>query len=355
MKKILFLILIFFSPFVRAGLDEFTIATEDKSCAIHYLSSRTKHNWTIKVNPASCQNGWVEGAAEVRLFSPTKEPTETLSGFFKEGYWLDTFPPVGHIIERTQVDDKIQSLSFLLGEDKEANITYVGQLRAIQPEGRPYGAFQGCPDFRVLVVVPDPEVFSNTAFQDKMVEQGLLYARSYCAKPEILALFGATNATHPEILFHMQVDIQTESREIIPLPEKEKKEEHFPFELRTEKTDILLSVEPKEESASVFYSLPEIPKASPAPKKPKKEMDILSHLQILSRAFHQPVTGRVVVHISQVLLDGTGITDLPSEIQLLYYPGLKTGWAVIEGVFQEDRMQVSDVQFCKQEWCEDVP
>ena len=267
---------------------------------------------------------------------------------------MDTFPPVGRIIERTSPKNKIQSLSFLLGEDKEADITYVGQLRAIQPEERPYGAFQGCPDFRVLVVVPDKNVFNSVAFQDKIVEQGLLYARSYCREPNILALFGATSAAHPEIIFHMQVDAITEDREILPLPPKKDEVTTAPVELRSEKTDILLSVVPQEEKAVVSYGQIPTEKAL-SPQKPEKKKEILSHLQILARTSGQAVSGRVVVHINQVLLDGTGITDLPDEIQLLYYPGLKTGWAIVEGSLKEGKMQVSDVQFCNKEWCEDVP
>ena len=72
MRVILFLFFCFFSLLAEAGLDEFVIATEDKKCAIHYLTTRTKYNWTIKVDPSSCQNGWVEGNAEVQLYSPTK-------------------------------------------------------------------------------------------------------------------------------------------------------------------------------------------------------------------------------------------------------------------------------------------
>ena len=353
MKKILFLIFIFFPFLADAGLDEFTISTEDKSCSIHYLTKRTKYNWTIKVNSASCKNGWIDGVAEVRIYSPTKEQTETLGGFFKEGYWLDTFPPIGRILERTSPEDSVQSLFFLLGEDKEANITYVGQLRAVQPEGRPYGAFQGCPDFRILVVTPNSSVFNNPAFQDKIVEQGLIYARSYCANPDILALFGATSTTNPDIVFRMQVDPMTGDREILPLTSKEGEKTDSPSELRTEKTNILLSVEPKDEATSVFYGAPVVPKVSFLPKQEKK-IDILNHLRVLSRTSDQPITGRVVVHINQLLLDGSGLTDLPDEIQLLYYPGLKTGWAVVEGTLKDDKMQVSNVQFCKEEWCSDV-
>lgn len=209
MKSIFMMLFCFVPAFVYAGLDEFVISTEDKKCAIHYLTNRTKFNWTIKVKESACQNGWVEGDAEVQLYSPTKQLMETLSGFFSQGYWLNTtFIPEGRIIERNSPAERTQSLSFLLGRDEEANITYVGQLRAIQPPDRPYGAFEGCPDFRILVVVPEKEVFQNSAFQEKIAEQGIVYARSYCSSLETIALFGSTSIQKPKIIFQMQVNPQ---------------------------------------------------------------------------------------------------------------------------------------------------
>ena len=353
MKFIFLIIFMLFSGTVWAALDEATISTEDKNCAIHYLTKKTKHNWTIKVDAQECKDGWVDGFATVQLYSPRKELTETLSGFFKEGYWTDTFSAPGKVIERTSPEERVQSLSFLLGEDKEANITYIGQLRATQPEERAYGAFQGCPDFRILVVVPQTATFQNPAFQDKIVEQGLKYIRTYCPDPDILALFGATSPTHPEIIFHMQVDTVTGDRTILPLELKED-ESISPIELREEKTDILLSVEPEKDTTIVSYT-PALPSNPIKVQEQKKERDILSHLQILSKTSKQPVSGRVAVHINQVLLDGTGITDLPETIQLMYHPNIKEGWAVVEGSLSENKMQVLSIQFCEKEWCTDVP
>ena len=71
---------------------------------------------------SACQNGWVEGYQEVYLYSPRKEMMETLSGFFVEGYWLDQFPAPKEILDRSSPKEKVQSLTFKLGEDKEANI-----------------------------------------------------------------------------------------------------------------------------------------------------------------------------------------------------------------------------------------
>ena len=356
MKYFLFFMISFFPFLSHAELDEFTISTEDKSCSIHYLTSRTKFNWTIKVNPSACKDGWVDGKADVQIYSPMKQQTETLSGFFAQGYWLDTFPPIQNIIERSSPAPKIQSLSFILDEDKEANITYVGQLRATQPQDRSYSAFQGCPSFRVLVVVPDVSVFQNPAFQDKIVKQGLKYTHSYCSEPDILALFGATSSKSPEIVFHMQVDCLTGERKIIPLENKnEEAQPEVPLELREEKADVLLSVEPNNEKAIVSYNPKEVP-SIPVPEQQttNNEISVLHHLKLLSKMSKKAEFGRIVVHIDKVLLDGTGITDLPDKISLLYYPNLKTGWAIVDGFLQDDKMKISKVQFCEKEWCKDA-
>ena len=351
MKLLIFLLL--FPCFAWAGLDEVTISTQDKTCSMHYLSTRTKNNWYIRVDSTACTSGWVDGFAKVEVYSPTHQKTETLEGFFSQGYWLNDFRTIGPVLSRTSVHEGIQSLSFLLGKDEEADITYVGQLRSIQPEGRSYGPFQGCPDFRVMVVVPDDSVFQNEAFLDKIVTQGLAYARSYCADLDVLALFGTTSLDKAGILFQMQVDAVTEERRLIPVkpavPEKIVK----PTELRSEKTDVLMSVEQGKESPVVSYKTrPPVEEISVRRSEKKKEA--LRHLNILADISGKPVSGRCVVHIKNILLNGTGVTDLPEKIELLYYPGLKTGWAVIEGELTGHQMQVFNVQFCEEEWCTDV-
>ena len=355
MRYILFIVLNFLSCTVFAALDEVIISNEDKTCAIHYLTTKTKFNWTIKVDTKNCKNGWVDGYASVQLYSPRKEQMETLTGFFNEGYWTDTFPATGQVIERTSPEERTQSLSFLLGKDEEANITYIGQLRAVQPEARPYSAFQGCPDLRILIVVQKREIFQNIAFQDRIVQQGLKWAHQYCSAPDILALFGATTPTQPEIIFQMQVDTITGDRTIIsPVSTQKNNEENKPSEIREEKADVLLSVEPQEENASVSYT-PSLVAHSPKTPETTKEKEILSHLQILSKIKGTPVKGRIAVHIHKVSLDNTAITDLPEKIELLYHPNMKEGWAVVEGVLNEGKMQVSSIQSCQQEWCTDVP
>ena len=348
-----FLMLSFYSACALAGLDEFSISTKDKTCAIHYLTKKTKYNWTIDVDSYSCKNGWVNGFAEVKIYSPTKQLTETLSGFFIEGYWLESFPSPTEIIERTSPKERVQTISFLLGKDEEANIIYVGQLRAIQPENRAYGPFQGCPDFKVLVVVPDKEMFNNPAFQETIIHQGLKYAHSFCKEPETLSLFGATEMKSPKIIFKMQVDCATKERVLFPVEENAADPAHMPLEIKKENAEILLAVEPGKKAPTVSYTPPSA--ESTLNKEGAEQQTPLKDLQILSKMAQSMVKGRSIVHIEKILLDGTGITDLPDKVKLLHYPNLKTGWAVVEGIIKEDEMRLTDIQFCQKEWCTDVP
>ncbi len=351
MKFLVFLIGCFFSIQAFAGLDEFTISTKDKTCSIHYLTTKTKYNWTIKVDEKTCKDGWVNGLSEVQIYSPTHQLTETLSGFFAQGYWLGDFPTPNQIIERTSPEEGVQSLSFLLGKDEEADITYIGQLNASHPENRSYGPFQGCPDFKVLVIPPNEKAFENHAFQDKIIQQGLKYASSFCQKPEILALFGAKEMTAPDIFFKMQVNCATKDRIIIPVKKKETFPVNIPTELKKEKTDLLLTVKPGNQSPHVLY-MPQI-KRLPNEVIQKKKM-ALTDLQILSKTSENNVNGRTIVHIKKVLLDGSAITDLPEEIILLYHPNLNIGWAIVEGTLKDNKMTISYIQFCQKEWCTDV-
>jgi hypothetical protein len=118
----------------------------------------------------------------------------------------------------------------------------------------------------------------------------------------------------------------------------------------------LLSVEPSENDLKIDYS-DRLANSSKTPTKTEKKLlpiTSLNHLDVQSRIMEKPVKGRVIVHINTIDLDGTAKTDLPKVIELKHHPKLKIGWAVVQGMFYQNQMQVSDIKFCQQEWCKDV-
>ena len=87
---------------------------------------------------------------------------------------------------------------------------------------------------------------------------------------------------------------------------------------------------------------------------PPIPLSSLNHLNVQSKLTNKPAQGRVIVHIQSVDLDGSAWVDMPQKVQLKYHPHLKIGWAIVQGYFYKNQMQVSNIQFCNQEWCNDV-
>ena len=66
MKCFLFcLILLGLAPCFANENDEQVLFTKNKSCAIHYLTPKTKKLWSIEVDEGYCHDGWVQGFTSV--------------------------------------------------------------------------------------------------------------------------------------------------------------------------------------------------------------------------------------------------------------------------------------------------
>ncbi len=325
MKKILFFCFLIFSFTLQAGQDERTIFTKDKKCALHYLTQKEMKDWTIQVNPKFCENGWVNGYAEVELYTPFSRLSETLSGFFLDGYWLGNLKLSGQVLDRTTPELNQQALNVLLYQDKD--ISYVLQLRSISQENRAYGPFLVCPDFRMLVVVPDPQIFLQESFQEKIRQKVLSDAKMYCDDLEQVAIFGSSqiNPSLDDIVFQMQIEAQSGEYTLVKMVEKK-------ISLVNENHKVL----------------------PPSQKKSENHMTALAHLDVMSRLENTPKKGRIIVHIQKLNLDGSAWVDLPQPLLLKYNSALKEGWMVVEGTYFHNEMTVSDIQVCEQDWCQDV-
>jgi len=341
-----------------AGLDEVVLHSADKKCAIRYLTVQEKDNRTIKTNRA-CPEGWVNGYASVTIDAPNQQMQEILTGFFLDGYWVDRFPARGKLQDRTNPQENIQALTYILDTDKEDDITFLVQLRAERQEERLYSAFQGCPIFRLLAVVKDQKLFQNDVFLERLAAKAFMYARRLCSQLETIVVFGATklNARANDIVFQMQIDAQTKERTIVS-PETDFKNADInePIELRQEASDILLSVEPNEDQLLINYTPPKVPKFKDDVPQETDVLKITSlmHLDVQSRLTNRKAYGRIIVHINTIDLDGTAQVDKPQPVVLKYHPNLKVGWAIVQGYFYNGQMQVNEITFCQKEWCEDV-
>lgn len=337
-------VLIFLFPVVvEAGLDEEKITTPDGQCALYYLTRYPRSGWTIQTDKKQCRDGVVQGYAQVKLYNAHHQLSEKLSGFFLDGYWLGSFMGQGPVLDRTTPEEGQQALTFQLGQDDQA--TYVAQLRAVQEEDRPYGPFTGCPDFRVMAVVKDVSLFQEDTFQDKIAHQANQYARSLCSDLETIAVFGATKLkpTASDIIFQMQIEADTQERQIIPLIKMTDTVAGVPVELRQQNSKIVFQndIPVSRESSATFV-----------PQKPFKRT-ALAHLDVLSRVLGKPVKGKIIVHVKQLNLDGSALVDLPQPLLLKNSPDLTTGWLEVSGQYHQGQMRVNEVKKCSKRWCAD--
>ena len=356
--KFFFLLIILFPVMGYAGLDEVVLSSADKKCAIRYLTSKSMKNWSLQTK-ANCPDGWVHGYHQVEIMDGQKQKSEILKGFFMDGYWLGLLPAKGHVLNRLTPNENVQSLTFLIQHDETQDIDYIVQLRASKNESGSYTEFQGCPIFRLLVVNKQKDLFFNEAFQEQISKEALMIAKKLCAKLETIAVFGATksDALASDIVFQMQIDAETKEKTVMPVEtDFDDSDINTPIELRQESSEVLLSVEPSENNLKIDYSDRLFDSFKTSQKTEEKFLPItsLNHLDVQSRITEKPTKGRVVVHINTIDLDGTAKTDLPKVIELKHHPKLKIGWAVVQGMFYQNQMQVSDIKFCQQEWCKDV-
>ena len=339
-----------------AGLDETVLYSADKKCAVRYLTPTPKTGWTIETHQ-NCSNGWVNDYATVHILGPDHQVKEILKGFFLDGYWLDRFPAKGTLQDRTNPQENVQALTYVMNTDEE-EVTYLVQLRAERPEKSIYSAFKGCPVFRLLAITKNRDLFQNEAFQEHLAQKALAYAGRLCAELETVAVFGATrpDARANDIVFQMQIDPKTKEKNIIPLSmDFQNSDINEPLELRRESGTVLLAVTADPEQQKIEYNPPAPPSVQTV-SPPKKTMPLTSlmHLNAQSRLTDQPAQGRIIVHINDILLDGSAQVDLPEPVLLKYHPRLKIGWAIIRGYFYKNQIQVNEITFCQQEWCADV-
>ncbi len=338
----LFWVVLFFPIFCWAGLDEVVISTVDGQCALRYLTTYPKENWTIQTNQKNCEGGFVQGYGQVELYDAAHRLNEKLTGFFLDGYWLGDFMGQGSVLDRMTPAEHQQSLTFQLGQEGQA--TYVVQLRAEQEENRPYGPFTGCPDFRLMVVVPQESLFQEVEFQEKIANRADQYAHSLCSDLENITVFGATQLKpkSSDIVFQMSVDPDTQERHIIPVSQIAEGLASSPIELRRQSGEVL------------FRTDAETKNAKPVQPTELFQRTALAHLDVLSRLTGKPVKGKVIVHVKQLNLDGSALVDLPQQILLKNSPDLQTGWLEVSGLYEKGQMSVHEVKPCLRKWCEDV-
>lgn len=160
--------------------DEQTLFTENKTCAIHYLTPKQKKLWTIAVDESYCQKGWVNGFTTVVIKDSLDRTAQELKGYFHQGYWLSDFPGSIEKIQRLTSKKGVQNLLFKIQSDE--NIDLYMMTESTLKDGE-YSAFKICPEQPILMTVHEPATdFGQSLFQTKILKAAQNVLNQKCSK-----------------------------------------------------------------------------------------------------------------------------------------------------------------------------
>lgn len=390
-----------------AELDEYRLFTSDGSCSFSHLSQRIPEAAYLEAAAAECPDGFLDGYADVTLFSADKKPLEQFYGFFSQGYWTGESWIRRPFRDRFATDAGAQSLTFELGTEQQAELTMLGQAQAARlPDGR-YGAFDTCAPFRVLALTPHRDVFENEVSRNQVVKLARYYAAQMCPQTKRVLLFAAAvmRPSPADVFFFAEIDLAQEVIEIkrmpadVPLPARPVRHErgvpimrvtplideelpaaapvveqppapppapagmpeiteNIPFET-AEAPPAFLPMTPEQPPEAPFQEIAspekEISLEAPAPLA----LDLLPPLLTASRILQAPLEGTSVVHVA-ASESGPNYINWPVALRVEGV-ALPPGWGILSGQFSAPEkeqaagaVRVHRFKACREEACRDV-
>ena len=353
MKKLFFLLAVMWSVTAcfAQSLDEQEIQTEDKKCAIHYLTSKPKNLWSMEVNSAYCHDGWVHGFAPVVLKDSLKRTARTLEGYFHKGYWLSDFTGELDTFYRVSPDLKQQDFIFQVASNQDLDTIFYLTAHAEEKDGN-YGPFDICPQQPVLVAVHQPTSdFKESLFQSKLMKEAQKLIISKCPATKKFTLLGVDKMAIP-VLWMLRADINLQNSEINLTYRADGDKVPRPSELRRETGENLLTVpaqkQPKQDVLPANKS-----RETVSSDGRKSAVD----LALSTQALHREHKAKVVVYVAGKNADYSFSVTRPFPLLLQSQEMLSPGWYLVEGIFQPNeglvKLQALSVTHCLKEWCLD--
>lgn len=351
MKKVFLVLAIIcgIMPCFAEGLDEQIIQTEDKKCAIHYLTDKSKKLWSIEVNQAYCHEGWVHGFASVVLKDSLRRTAKTLGGYFHKGYWLSDF--IGNIDTFYRMSSGLSQEDFVfpIDIDKELNSEFYMVARAEKKDGE-YGSFDICPQQPVLLVLHQPiEDFKASLFQTKLIQKAQNVILTKCPETKEFTLLGIEKVTTP-LRWILRGYIDLKGSEVNLTYQANSNVVPRPSELRHEEGENLITI-PAQQN-------PDQPKLANNPTKKTEIKDgqqSAVDLALLAQVLQQDIQGKAVVYVAHKNADYSFAVTRPLPLAMQSQETLSPGWYLVDGVFQYNKGQVvvkvSSVTRCLKEWC----
>ena len=358
MKKIFFLLffIVISNSCGAESFEEQKIETENKKCAIHYLTAKHKNLWTIDVNENYCKDGWVNGFASVVLKDSLRRSVKTLEGYFEKGYWLSDFPGEVGAFYRMEREPQKQDLVFEMAKDDELDVVF---YRVARSEGKneEYGAFEICPLEPSIIVTHQPvSDFKTSLFQSKLIRLARDHLLSKCPKIKKFDVWGVESVDSlSKWIFQARFDLASEEMTLNYQTMLDPNDIPRPSELRHEQGENLITIHPqkneqkKEDVGGV--------EAKNKDDQSRNEIKSAVDLSLLAQVLQQEIKGKTIVYVTTKRSDYSFVVTHPLPLVLKFQEMLSTGWYLIDAVFQPQEegalVQVLSAKKCQKEWCVD--
>ncbi len=367
MKKVFLfvsILILFFNLSAWAGnIQDVKLSTSDGQCSFHYLTNKDISNLFIKYIEGQCIDGFISGPAYIVIQDHKTEKMEQINAFFIQGYPFESLFRQVPLKKLTLSNKEEQHMTFDLGTDTTGQISFIGRATAIRLTDNTYGPFTLCNPFWMLIKTDYPDLFSDETVQQNLISDAINKTKSVCPEIQKIRLYGShtENPENKDISFFADIDLSQKSIKVkripsssrvrdilnnpdisIPLPKTIKHENSTPVMTVTPvKSEVKQIVSAQSEQVKTETKTTKLPVKQPETAKSSKAriqenklivLDEIPHLLTTARLLKQPIQGKVLIHISELLSDNQVIVDLPTPLRA-EGENLSVGWGIAEGTF----------------------
>ena len=313
MQKCVIVLGMFFSLWITGASAVQTLTSLDEGCRLFYPAVKNVTGWHMKT-ALPCPGGRVHGQGKVTLINAFQKPEEELNGFFSQGYWTDVLltTPLQPVSSKEG-----PALLFLLAQDVQPAVSYLGYMIAQKNNPFYYSAFKLCSGTRVLLQTREDLVADS--FKKQVMTRVLGAVKALCPAVSKITLFARTSEEVVPFLYGVLDAEKNTAR----------------FEIISE-GETIREPESKTEDTSTFLYIPDPVVLSPL-SEGDDPLENPYHLFLKSKITGQKIKGRARVHITPAL-------HMDEPIKAVILGAVTAGWGVVEGYFSQSEDQTPIIQ-----------
>lgn len=171
-------------------LNEYIISDEAGSCFFHYLTTeKITKDYTIRTENKTYPDMCLEkGFSHLELSDETGNLIHSWDGYFIDGFFIADLPLNAKVIKRTADENATQYLHFVIDEDKQLNVRYIGTMHAFLDEKGKYTSFDACHPFEITLQTPNKALFENKETLKNLTTVVKNYAQILCPQTPVIIL-----------------------------------------------------------------------------------------------------------------------------------------------------------------------